>query len=103
VVGCALGLAASALARTEFQAVQLMPAFVLPQILLGGFIMPRDQLPQVLEWASRVMPLTYAIDAMQHIAAGGGWTQVRGAVGVMAVFIVGALALGASTLRRRTT
>ena len=102
VVGCALGLAASALARTEFQAVQLMPAFLLPQILVCGFIMPRDQLPQVLEWLSRAMPLTYAVDAMQKVAAGGGWAQVQGAVGVIALFIVGALVLGVATLRRRT-
>ena len=102
VLGCALGLAASALARTEFQAVQMMPAFLLPQLLLCGFIMPRDQLPQVLEWLSRVLPLTYAVDAMQKIAAGGGWEQTRGAIGVLALFIVGAVALGTTTLRRRT-
>jgi ABC-2 type transport system permease protein len=102
VVGSALGLAASALARTEFQAVQLMPAFLLPQILLCGFIMPRDEMPQVLEWISRALPLTYAIDAMQTITAGGGWAEVRGAIGVLVLFIVGALALGVSTLRRRT-
>jgi len=102
VLGCALGLAASALARTEFQAVQMMPAFLLPQLLLCGFIMPRDQLPQVLEWLSRVLPLTYAVDAMQKIAVGGGWEQTRGAIGVLAAFIVGAVALGTTTLRRRT-
>ncbi len=102
VLGCALGLAASALARTEFQAVQMMPAFLLPQILLCGFIMPRDQLPDVLEWISRVMPLTYAVDAMQKIAAGGGWHETQGAIGVLVLFIVGAVALGTTTLRRRT-
>lgn len=102
VVGSALGLAASALARTEFQAVQLMPAFLLPQILLCGFIMPRDQMPEVLEWISRALPLTYAVDAMQKIATGGGWEDTRGAIGVLVLFIVGAVALGTTTLRRRT-
>jgi ABC-2 type transport system permease protein len=102
VVGCTLGLAASALARTEFQAVQLMPAFLLPQVLLCGFLMPRDQMPDVLEWLSRVLPLTYAVDAMQKIAAGGGWADARGAIGVIALFIVGSIVLGTTTLRRRT-
>ncbi len=102
VVGSAMGLAASALARTEFQAVQLMPAFLLPQILLCGFIMPRDEMPQILEWISRALPLTYAVDAMQTIAAGGGWDQTRGAIGVLVLFIVGAIVLGTTTLRRRT-
>lgn len=45
LLGVALGLFVSAFARTEFQAVQFMPVVVLPQFLLGGFLMPRDQLP----------------------------------------------------------
>ncbi len=102
VLGSALGLAGSALARTEFQAVQLMPAVILPQVVTCGLLMPRDQMPQVLEWLSRALPLTYAVDAMQHIAIGSGWADVRGAVGAMALFTAGALALGVATLRRRT-
>ncbi|NKY39035.1 ABC transporter permease [Cellulomonas septica] len=102
VLGCALGLGASALARTEFQAVQLMPAVIFPQIITCGLLMPRDEMPQLLEWLSRIFPLTYALDAMQKLAAGSGWSDVRGDVGVVALFIVGALVVGASTLRRRT-
>lgn len=102
VLGCALGLGGSALARTEFQAVQLMPALIFPQLITCGLLMPRDEMPQLLEWLSRVFPLTYAIEAMQDLAAGGGWEQVRGAVGVMSLFVVGALVVAATTLRRRT-
>ncbi|RPF22997.1 ABC transporter permease [Myceligenerans xiligouense] len=102
ILGCTLGLAASALARTEFQAVQMMPAIVFPQLITCGLLMPRDQMPEVLEWLSRVLPLTYAVDAMQELAAGAEWEGVRGAVGVIALFIVGAVALGVLTLRRRT-
>lgn len=102
VLGCVLGLAASALATTEFQAVQMMPLFIFPQLLTGGLLMPRDQMPQVLEWLSRAFPLTYAIEAMTSLAAGEEWAGVRGAVGVIALFIVGAALLGVLTLRRRT-
>ena len=49
LLGTSLGLLASAFARSEFQVVQFMPAFVFPQILLGGIFLPRDQLPAVLE------------------------------------------------------
>ena len=69
VLGTALGLLASGFARTEFQAVQFMPAFLLPQFLLCGLLIPRDQLPTVLEWVSNVLPLSYAVDAMKEIAA----------------------------------
>lgn len=102
VLGCALGLGGSALARTEFQAVQLMPAVIFPQLITCGLLMPRDEMPTLLEWLSRVFPLTYAIEAMQDLAAGGGWTDVRGAVGVIVLFTAGALVLAATTLRRRT-
>jgi len=102
VLGTALGLAASSLARTEFQAVQMMPVILFPQLILGGLIMPRDQMPAVLEAISRVLPLTYGMEALQTIAAGGGFADVRGAVGLVVLFIVGALLLGILTLRRRT-
>ena len=65
ILGCALGLAASALARTEFQAVQMMPLILFPQLITCGLLMPRDEMPTVLEWLSRVLPLTYAMEAMQ--------------------------------------
>ncbi|GAA1975680.1 ABC transporter permease [Isoptericola halotolerans] len=102
VLGSCLGLAASALARTEFQAVQTMPAVIFPQLIVCGLLMPRDQMPQVLEWISRAFPLTYAVDAMQQLAAGGGWSDVAGAIGVTVAFIAAAIALGVVTLRRRT-
>jgi len=46
----ALGLFSSAYARTEFQAVQFMPALILPQILLCGLLVPRDQMAKWLQW-----------------------------------------------------
>ncbi|MFI2489670.1 ABC transporter permease [Promicromonospora kroppenstedtii] len=102
ILGCTLGLAASALARSEFQAVQMMPAIIFPQLITCGLLMPRDQMPEVLEWLSRIFPLTYAIEAMTSLAAGDEWADVRGAVGVIVLFIVGAVVLGIATLRRRT-
>ena len=63
------GLFVSAFARTEFQAVQFMPALVIPQILLCGLFVPRDALPPFLEVISDVLPLSYAVDAMQEVAS----------------------------------
>ena len=58
--------------RTEFQAVQLMPAIVLPQFLLCGLLVPRDDLPDVLERVSDVLPLSYAVDALDRGGADRG-------------------------------
>ena len=103
VLGCALGLFVSAFARTEFQAVQFMPAIVLPQFLLCGLLVPRDQMGAVLEAVSWVLPLSYAVDAMQRItveANVSARTLVDLAVVVAAIGLC--VVLGAATLRRRT-
>ncbi|MFC5728994.1 MULTISPECIES: ABC transporter permease [Nocardioides] len=102
VLGTALGLFVSAFARTEFQAVQFLPAVVVPQILLCGLLVPRERLPRVLEVISDVLPLSYAVDAMEHLATTTGTADVWRDVAVVAGFTLAALALGAATLRRRT-
>ena len=67
ILGTALGLFVSAFAQTEFQAVQFMPLFVIPQIILCGLFVPRELMPPVLHAISNVLPLSYATDAMQHL------------------------------------
>ena len=102
LLGTALGLLASAFARTEFQAVQFMPLLVFPQIILGGLFMPRDQMPGALQAVSDWLPLSYAIDAVTAVTAGDdGWT-LWGPLLIVAAFAVGALVLASLTLRRRT-
>jgi ABC-2 type transport system permease protein len=102
VLGTALGLFVSAFARTEFQAVQFMPAFVLPQLLLCGLLVPRDRMAQVLEVVSWAMPLSYAYGALDRVTRGVYGTTLVAYVLAVAAFILVALALGALTLRRRT-
>ena len=103
VLGAAIGLFVSAFARTEFQAVQFMPAFVLPQFLLCGLLLPRGELPDVLHWVSDVLPLSYAVDAMVAVTSEARPSgDVGHDLGVVALFVVAALVLGATTLRRRT-
>ncbi|WP_136051302.1 ABC transporter permease [Microbacterium sp. K36] len=102
LLGTALGLLASAFAQTEFQAVQFMPLLVFPQIILGGLFMPRDQMPDVLYAISDWLPLSYAIDTINAVAAGDEGWDVFGPLLVVVAFAVGALVLAALTLRRRT-
>jgi ABC-2 type transport system permease protein len=102
LLGVALGLFVSAFARTEFQAVQFMPAFVLPQILICGLLVPLDKLPDALEMIAYALPLTYAVDALNRVAVETdlsyeAWRNVV----VVGCFVAAALVLGALTLRRR--
>ena len=103
LLGMALGLFTSAFARTEFQAVQFLPAFIFPQLLLCGLFVARDDMAPVLEAVSRALPLTYAYDALERAtgaAALGGAPAADAAV--IAAATLAALVLGAVTLRRRT-
>jgi ABC-2 type transport system permease protein len=103
LLGSALGLLASAFARTEFQAVQFMPAFIFPQFLLCGLFIARDRMPDVLHWISNVLPLSYAVDAMKTITAEIDPLATVGLdVAVVVGFIVLALALASFTLSRRS-
>ncbi len=103
VLGTALGLLASGFARTEFQAVQFMPAFILPQFLLCGLIAPRDSMPDVLHWISNLLPLSYAVDAMNEITTNAEPVGVvLGDLAIVAGFVVVALALASLTLSRRS-
>ena len=102
ILGSTLGLAASALARTEFQAVQLMPVFLFPQLITCGLLIPRAAMPSVLEAISRALPLTYGIDALQRLEVGATFADVRGDVLVIVGFIALAIVVGSTTLRRRT-
>jgi ABC-2 type transport system permease protein len=102
VLGVALGLFLSAFASTEFQAVQFMPAVLLPQLLLCGLLVARDEMAEALQWLSAVLPMTYAYDALARASAGEIDGRLALDVAVVLGSIMVALALGAATLRRRT-
>jgi ABC-2 type transport system permease protein len=102
VLGMALGLFLSAFASTEFQAVQFMPAVILPQLLLCGLLVPRELMAPLLEWVSAFLPMTYAYDGLARATSGEGGAELALDVAVVLGSIVVALALGAATLRRRT-
>ncbi len=103
VLGVALGLFCSAFARTEFQAVQFMPVVVVPQLLLCGLFVPREQMAGWLQAISDALPLTYAVEALGQVGAypTATGTMWRDLVVVFGAVLV-ALVLAAATLRRRT-
>lgn len=103
LVGMSMGLFVSAFAQSEFQAVQFMPALLMPQLLLCGLLAPRESMARALEIVSDFLPMTYAYDALSRVAAGDGASARVMADSSALIFACAlALALGAATLRRRT-
>ena len=103
LLGAGLGLCFSALARTEFQAVQLMPALVFPQALLCGLFVPRSAMIPPLQGLANALPLTYAVDGITRAASSTAFgTELLKDLLVVLLCWPLALLVGALTLRRRT-
>lgn len=103
VLGVSLGLVASALAKTEFQAVQFMPVFVLPQLLLCGLLVPREQMASLLKTISDFLPMSYVVEGLKQLQTNTEPTAVFTLDLVFLVlFVLAGLFVGALTLRRRS-
>lgn len=102
LLGTALGLFSSAFAKSEFQAVQFMPAFILPQLLTCGLFVAREDMAKPLQWFADVMPLTYSVDAMKQIGQNPVWTaELTRDLVIVAIYIIAALILASFTIRRQ--
>ncbi|MGH3900294.1 MAG: ABC transporter permease [Pseudonocardiaceae bacterium] len=103
ILGMALGLLSSAFATSEFQAVQFMPVVVMPQILLSGLFVPREQMVEWLQTISDALPMPYVIEALDEVGRTSLVTaELLHDTGIVIGAAIIALALAASTLRRRT-
>jgi ABC-2 type transport system permease protein len=98
-----LGIFLSTFARTELQVVQFIPLVIVPQILLGGVFWPLDRLPEVLQAVARVMPITYAVDALREVMLKGadlGSRVVVNDLAVLAGIAVFFVVLASATIKR---
>lgn len=62
-----LGLFVSTVARTQAQAMQMSFLFMLPNILLSGYMFPREAMPEVAQWIGAVLPLTHYLKILRAI------------------------------------
>lgn len=71
-----LGIFLSAFAETEFQMIQFIPLVIVPQVFFSG-LFNLDNMPQWMQWLSKIMPLTYGADALKNIMIRGkGWEAI---------------------------
>ncbi len=94
VASLALGLLVSTLVRTQQQAMQVSFFFVLPNILLSGFMFPRAAMPEVFQWLGLLLPLTHFLKVLRGILLRGVglealWVEAL----ILAGFAVGLIGL----------
>lgn len=63
----AIGILISTVANTQLQAMQISFAFILPSVLLSGFIFPRETMPLLIQWMGALIPLTYFLEILRGI------------------------------------
>lgn len=71
VANLGLGLLMSTLVRSQLQAMQLGFLFLLPNILLSGFMFPRQAMPEVAQWIGAALPLTYFLTGLRGVLLKG--------------------------------
>jgi ABC-2 type transport system permease protein len=101
IVAVSMGTFFSAFARNEFQMVQFIPLVVVPQVFLSGLFIPVSQLPLVLNWISKFLPLTYGVEGIKALMQQGqSLLDIGKDIGILAAFAVGFLILASLTLRK---
>jgi ABC-2 type transport system permease protein len=101
VASLALGLLISTLVRTQQQAMQVSFFFVLPNILLSGFMFPRAAMPEVFQWLGAVLPLTHFLKVLRGILLKGvGLEAIWQEAALLAGFAVALIALAERRFRK---
>ena len=96
-----LGIFISAFARNEFQMIQFIPLVIVPQVFVCGLLFPVSQMPELLQWLAKFLPLTYAVDGIRALMLEGkGLFDIGKEIGVIAGYAVGLMILAALSLRR---
>jgi ABC-2 type transport system permease protein len=86
----AIGMLVSTIVKTQVQAMQLSFLFVLPNILLSGFMFPREAMPVAAQWIGAAFPITYFLRILRGILLKG--------VGIEAVWRDAAVLFGFAAL-----
>ncbi|MEW6174038.1 MAG: ABC transporter permease [Bacillota bacterium] len=97
-----LGMFFSTVAKTQLQAMQMTMLFILPSVLLSGFIFPRSSMPAVIRYMGNLIPLTYFLEIIRGIMLKGvGVEYLWRNIWPLAAFGVGIVTLASWRFRKR--
>jgi len=97
-----LGFLISTLTRTQLQAMQLSVFYLLPSILLSGFLFPFRGMPEWAQWLGTLMPVTHFLRIVRGaLLKGQSFADMAPSLLALAVFVCAVAALALA--RYRTT
>jgi len=98
IANLALGLVISTVAQTQFQAMQVTFFFLLPSILLSGFMFPFDGMPKPAQWIAEILPMTHFMRLIRGVVLrGASLPELSTELGILVIFIL--VAMTAAILR----
>ena len=101
MVATNMGIAASTFAANEFQVVQFIPLVLFPQAFLSGMVWAIEEMPAFLQPIARIMPMTYANQAMRDVMIKGqGLVDIGDDLLILLGFAVLMIAASALTVQR---
>ena len=102
VANLAMGLVASTLAQTQFQAMQMTFFILLPSILLSGFMFPFDGMPRPAQWIAEVLPMTHFMRLIRGVVLrGASLSELTGELAFLGLFILVAMTVAIKRFQKR--
>lgn len=98
-----IGLAFSSVCRTQQQAFIATFCFLVPAIIVSGFLSPVENMPALLQWLSRLDPITYLLVVLKGVFLKGygfhhAWRELAAFAAIAAV----TLSFAYLTMKRRS-
>jgi ABC-2 type transport system permease protein len=95
-----LGFLISTLARNQLQAMQMSFFYMLPSILLSGFLFPFKGMPQWAQWIGTAIPVTHMLRVVRGaMLKGAGIADALPSLGALGLFVLVVAALAVKQYR----
>lgn len=97
-----IGLLISTISKSQLQAMQLSMFMIMPNILLSGYMFPREAMPKIIQVISNVFPLTYFIKVLRGtILKGNGFSSLKNEFIILVVFGVTVLSIATLKFKKK--
>ncbi len=103
LVALCLGILISTIADSQ-QAAMLISsmALMLPVMLLSGMIFPIENMPDILQWVSNIVPAKWYISAVKDVMIKGlGFSAIQKELGILALMVLVLVAISVKRFKIR--
>jgi ABC-2 type transport system permease protein len=97
-----VGLLISTVSKSQLQAMQLSMFMIMPNILLSGYMFPREAMPKIIQVISNIFPLTYFIKVLRGIILkGNGFSSLKVEFLILVIFGMAVLSMATVKFKKR--